>query len=289
MKAVEQKPIAGAPPLDPPSADLARQYLDEADAVAHRREAHLDRRGMAVLRLWETIVLAVYLTVFMFAFGAAGGSTPVMLLFVAFFPWIQFSAELRASFGFQARGARDVRRYAWWAAIVVGAFLLALVLQMVWGELPLWMRLAPGLLCVLLLGPAAVREIRQSTRGEPREPVALPRSARLATIALGLLLASTVGIIALGDALTAVIWALLPMLAVLTWAIGRQISARLPELGSLWRWPQWTSYGVSSVLIIVFILLRVHGVQVDTGVAIAGAALIVLLFTGSAFLRGRDV
>lgn len=242
-----------------------------------------------MLRLWETLVLAVYLTVFMFAFGAVGGSTPVLLLFVAFFPWIQFCAELRASFGFQARGARDVRRYAWWAAIVIGAFLLALVLQMVWGELPLWVRLVPGLLCLLLLGPPAIAEFRKTTRGQRREPTALPRSARLVTIGLGVLLASTVVVVALGDALAVAIWTLLPLLAVIAWYIGRQISARVPELGALWRWPQWTSYGVSSLVIIAFILLQVHGVQGGMAPAIAGAALIMLLFTGSAFLRGRDV
>lgn len=286
---MEQKPIVGAAPLDPPSADLARQYLDEASAVAQRREKHLDRRGMAVLRAWETGILAVYLTVFMFSFGATGSNAPFVLLFVVFFPWIQFSSELRMSFGFQARGSKDARRYLIWGAIVVAAFIGAMILQMSWGEFPLWARYLPGALCLLLLGPSAARELRQTRPGGFTQQRELPSSARVVTIALGVLLAATLWITALGDALFASIWVVLPMIVIVAWTIGCQVSTRIPALGALWRWPQWSAYGISSLIIVVFVFARAHAIEAGSTIVTVAALLIVALFTVSAFLRGRDV
>src|SRR5690606_2441207 len=148
-KQMEQRPIEAAPPLDPPAPDIARAYLDEAEAVAQRREDLIDRHAIALVSLVESIVLAGFLTMMMFGFGTPTASSSFIVLVAMALLWMQLTAELRESHGVQPRlQIQHGRTRIVFIAVVGCAVAIGVALQLGGVGIPLALRFAPGVLAI---------------------------------------------------------------------------------------------------------------------------------------------
>ena len=85
----EHRPMNGAEPLIPPTADVAQAYLVELERVRSRREHRIDRRALAVFSLVTAPVLAVYVTIASFAIGARPVTSSFIVLVGLLLLWVQ--------------------------------------------------------------------------------------------------------------------------------------------------------------------------------------------------------
>lgn len=249
---MEQKPISGAEPLARPSADVAQAYLAEVDAVTQRRETRIDRRRMARLQLIEAVVLAFYATLMMFGFGNASSSASFMPVVAVLLLWVQFAGELRESYGFQQRRSwRGNLPLIAFGAVGVIALIVGVALQLSDQQIPLLLRVAPGALLLLVFGALGLLEYRQAHGARAVAPARaeFAKGSRVSTLVLGLLLGGAVAVVGQEDPLLASTFGLLFMMSLLGWFIAAQISSRVPALGMMWRWPQWSAFAIGGVAV----------------------------------------
>lgn len=289
---MDQRPMDGAEPLPAPSLEIAQAYLDEIGVVRTRREERIDRRRIAWFALLDAVILAVYVTIAVFGLGVAQVSSSFMVFIVLFLIWGQFATERRESHG--ASGSRISRSRAatiGFAVILIAVVIGGFMLSASGLQLPVIVRLIPGIAVLFVLGIPAVREIRRSVPfDEPEQRRPFGTSARLATIGCGVIMAASVWAIAAADQLLMPFFGLLLIGLYSTWWIAGRISSRLPALGALWAWPQWTALALAGVAAAAVMIAQLVGVSASAFTfAPLGAGIIVLLFIGSAFLPGRDV
>lgn len=289
-KTMEQKPIAAAQPLDPPTPDMARAYLDEAAAVGQRREERVDRRALARVSLIESFVLAGYLTTMMFGFGTPAASSSFIVLVGLLLLWVQLTGELRESYGFQPR----LRFQQGWGRIVVlviiaGIVLSGVALQLGGLTMPSTLRFVPGVLVIAVFGTIALRDLRRAGPASPsRSRAPLSASARVATAIIGVAVGVTIWVTATADALVVSWFAMVMMFGVLGWWIAMQVSTRLPALGASWRWPHWGAFLVGWGVLAVLVLLRPHAGVVPVPIAAVAAVAVAAVSVATTFLDGRD-
>lgn len=284
---VEHRPIRGQEPLAPPTADIARAYLDEIGSVVRRREALIDRRRMARLAGIEAIVLAVYVTVMMFSFGESIGS-PFVIVVALLLIWLQFAMELRESYGGQPRLSSTAQRLylsfglAAVAAVVVGAWLQAIGI-----DIPVLARFLPGIVLLGVFGGRALRELRRAPEALPDERVSFTTGARWATAVLGAVIGLGIWVTASPESTFGAAFAPIVMVALLAWSFAAYVTDKLPALGAIWQWPQWTAFALGAAALIAVMLLSLH---TDAGNAALAAALAVgsaLLLLVAALAGGR--
>lgn len=286
---MEQKSLDGAAPLAPPASDVAQAYLAEATAVREPRELRIDRRGAARLALVEAAVLAGYLTAVMLSLGTSPGSLAVLILVGLFSVWSQLVSERRESYGFTSRGVGSSPT----SAAVFGALILVgvgggVVAQATGTALPLWLRLLPGALVLVVLGGMAVRDLRSAGPAPLAEdPPSFTPAARWATFGLGVLVGFGVWAATQTDPLIPAAAGLILLLAVIAWWTATQVNARLPSLGAVWGAAPWAAFGVASTLLVAALIWMLMAGTVPAGLGAAAGAVCVIAFAIAAVPDGR--
>src|SRR5690606_3306645 len=97
---MEQKPMRDADPLERPTPEVAKAYLDEVGAVEQRREEHIDRRAVGWISILNAAIVPVflYLTIVGLRNDAAGVTQPILFAFIV---WGQLAAGIAVRNGVQ--------------------------------------------------------------------------------------------------------------------------------------------------------------------------------------------
>ncbi|WP_144795439.1 hypothetical protein [Microbacterium paludicola] len=287
---MEQRPIDGARPLPQPEPPIALAYLDEVDRIQARREDAVDRRGLAVLALANAMTLSVYVGILCFGAGVPTLSSSFLVLLALLLLWLQLVTERRETHG--AGGSRlwGSRALDLTFAGVLGVVVIAGATVSFFGiDVPWWARAVPSAVALLGMGVPALRELRRTPRataGAPRRP--MTRAERWATVAVGAMVAIAVWAIGGADALVTSVLAVAMMTAYVAWWIAGRVSRRLPALGAVWAWPQWSAFAVGGAAAAALLITELLGVSVPAGVVAPLAGVILVLCVASALLEGRD-
>ncbi|MEX0158892.1 MULTISPECIES: hypothetical protein [unclassified Microbacterium] len=283
---MEQKPVDGYEVLAPPSADIAQRYLDEAAAVATRRERTVDRRALAWLQIVNAVATAAYLAVLAFALRADSVLASQTIVF-SFLLWVQLASGMAQRSGMQ-------RRPSWskWPALLAGGLLVATALVVfgfaVWapGFPAIGVLIPPALVLVGLGGYGAVQLARASGDVRPprSHPQPLSRVIRWGTILVGVALGVLMTLASAPDGGLASVLVMLVLLMLFIWMFAFSSDLGLPAIGASWRWPHLAIFAVAVSALSGAVLLPV---PLDAG-ALAGAA-VIILFVAVSFVPGRDL
>lgn len=284
---MEQKPVQGYEALAPPSADVAQRYLDEADAVTHRRGHVIDRRSLAWLQIASAAITALYLVALCAAIRGHGGVTPQVFVF-SFLVWGQLSTGMAQRSGMQLR-----LTWSRWPVLLAGSALTVAVLVLFgfaifdpgFPVIGVWI---PAVLMLVGFGGYGAVQLARASR-DPRPPRAmpkpLPRAMRWGTICVGVAL----GVMAmLGSAPDGVLQSTLLLLVVLmafVWLVAARSEMGLPAVGASWRWPHLLAFAAAAGVSALLVLL--DGVPISLG--FVGGLGIVALFVAVSFVPGRDL
>lgn len=288
---MDQKSVPGQDALVPPSADIARQYLDEAQAVAARRERAVDRRALAWLQIVNAVAMAVYLVAFALVMQRDESAASQVLLF-AFLMWVQLASGMAQRSGMQWRMSRSR-----WPVIVGGGLVIVSALVIfgfaIWDhDLPAFVTFIPGAIVLVGFGGYGIVQLVRAS-GDPRQPrvrrALMPRTVRAGTILAG----GAIGILTLlGGAPEGVLKSILMLLValmILVWIIAGRSELGLPAIGAAWRWPHITAFAISASALVA---LTVFAPETGAGhllvSTIAGFGVIVLSVAVS-FIPGRDL
>ncbi|GAA4483598.1 hypothetical protein [Microbacterium panaciterrae] len=271
---MEQEPIRGQSPLDPPDARVARAYLDVLPGVQHRAERVLDLRRLGRLYIIEGIAIAAYIGVYFLAWGVRlhdpdRPPAPLNALAV-FLIWSVLAGGVRERYGARRvlRGARRGVHYG----LMVGGLVLLLALMLIgtfsaafawhWLLLPSLLFLAAGLWAGMCLQ-------REARNDPPRAaPAHLPftRTARVGTIGVGaavavsVALSGTAVLAGWGSAVSS-----FGMAGVMILFLIALLTGRLSDLGETWRAAQWSMFGFGAMSVAATALL----VSVHAEIALA--------------------
>jgi len=284
---MEQKPVQGQEALAPPSADIAQRYLDEAEAVLHRRGHVVDRRALAWLQIANGVITAVYLVAMAVALRGDGAGTSQVILF-SFLLWGQLASGMAQRSGMQWR----LTAFRWPLLLAGGLLIVAALVVfgfVVWDqEFPAFGMWIPAALVLFGFGGyGAVQLARASDDPRPprARPAPLPRGARWGTVLVGV----AMGVLAmLGSAPDGALTSILLVLIVLmlfAWIVAARTEMGLPTLGASWRWPHLVAFAASACMLSLVVL--VDGVPVLTGV-LCGLGIVALLVAVS-FVPGRGL
>lgn len=283
---MEQEPIPGQVPLEPPDARVARAYLDVLPDVERRAERALDLRRLAQLYVVEGIVTAVYIGIYVLAWGLQrqqeGPPTTPLNLLAVFVIWSFLARSVRERYGARRLLGGPVRA-GYYALVFAGvAFVVVLLLihaftgkfSWFWAPVPSLLVLAGG----LWVGSALRKDAgNQPLRVAPKH-LPFTRKARIGTAVLGTCLAvsvaasGTAGLTGWGRAVSS-----FSMCAVMiVWLIA-QLSGVASDLGEIWRTPQWCLFAFGALATAAMVLLT--SVRADlappVGAALAAVVLIV--------------
>lgn len=247
-----QRAETGAVPLNPPSAPIARAYLEESARVAQRREQYIDRRAAARLLLAEGVAFGVYLIALMLAFPPASG-TNVAVLIVPFLIWTQLVITLREEYGYQRRGREDrLRTVVVIIIVVVVVGALATVFLQV--EIPWGLRLVPGVVSFALYALLAWSEWRRATEESiRRERTPFTRTVRVTTIGIGIILGIALGTVA-SEALIAAIVMMVGVIAVAAWLLTATITGGT-AVATAWGAFHWICFAIAGMSTVALVLL----------------------------------
>lgn len=287
--AMQQKPVNGADPLNPPDAHVAQAYLDVLPGVQECAELVLDRRRLGWLQIIQGFSVALYLAVIGGALllhlapGVQGQPTALPLPGIAvFLLWTTLAQGLQERYG--SRQPLRGRRRAWYWALMVAALLCFLPLGVL-AFIPL--RIAPVLLVLtvalaLSAGLYAGGGLIHEGRADPPRPApahaAFDTSSRWWTALCGVCLAVCVA--ATGLAVVpgyGVPLASFSAMAVLLVQIVGQLTRRLPAVGEAWRAPQWVLLALAaSATTATTLLAAVQASAAPTIGVVLGVAVLLL-------------
>ena len=283
---MEQRPMRGSGPLEPPSPEVARLYLDEVEVIEQRREERIDRRAVA----WQSIVTAVMTAAIFTAYllvMRAGASATQPLLFLLLVTG-QISAGVGERNGLQWRTPRST----WWYTVFIVLFGVAVV-GMFFALLispearPMWAYFLPGALMLVGFGGIGVFQLWKARGSAPvvrpaRDPI--PLATRIATASVGLLMGLATLTIGIGDDLTTSIVTLVLMMIVVGWFIAWRTDAGPAALGRYWRWPQFLAYALTVVVMLWANVQTVYSGPMATSSYLLCGGLVAALLIGSAVL-----
>lgn len=281
---MEQRPINGSEPLEPPSAEIARLYLEEADAVEQRREQSVDRRAVAWRTIGTAAITAGMLTAFLLVLRVEDSVAPSLLFLLLMTS--QISVGLGERSGLQWRTPQSGRWHTvvvvLLSAAIVGAFLVVLVFR----EMrPIWMAFVPGAIMLVGFGAIGVRQLwtaRRVPAGRPeREPLPLP--TRIATASLGVVMGLVTVSIGIGDDLTASVVTVMLLLVLVAWCFAWRTDAGAAALGRYWRWPQFLAYTAAAAVVVWANLQTAYSGPPSTSTFLLGGALAAVLLIVAAF------
>ena len=288
---MKQRPIPGQEPLAPPTAEVARAYLDEIGLVHARREERIDRRALAWLSAVNAVVISVYVGIACFSVGVTQANSSFLIVLAVFLLWLQLSTEYRETHG--AGGSPLTRSRAISIGLVTAMVVLlvcGIVVSIAGVNLPAIVRLIPAFAALLIVGVPAARELSGSVSIEVlSDRRKLLRPEKWATIGMGIVLAASIWVLTVGDFLLISIFAATLMVSYLAWWIAGRVTERLPALGAVWARPHWLVFGLACAVVTAIIVIQFAGITTITGLHGSIAAVIVIvLFFGAAFLDGRD-
>lgn len=283
---MDQKPVAGQQPLDPPDAATALAYLNELPGIHQRREVVLDRRRLARLYMIEGTVLAVFIAALLWTdllrrLNDAPASTSTFGLLVVLLLWNSLSLGIRERYGAR-QGMRGTVRVVN-LVLLVTAVLWAVILIFVGAAVPAWLRAGPVLLALiggLWPGIALIRD----SRGAPRLPspphAVMTRPGRGATFATGVALAVTglvTGWVGAGDILVSNLGLVLAIVMMIAIAVCSRLGL-VTELGAMWRPPQWIAFALSALVIGAGMVWATASPETGLTFGMAAACTVLVLF-----------
>lgn len=287
---MDQQPIGAEMPLEPPSASVARAYLDELVAVERRRDEHIDRRAVGWLSIINAVVLAVFL--YLSVVGLRNGATTVTqpVLF-AFLIWGQVTAGVATRSGVRWQLVR--RR--WLMIVGTTAFGVVIVVSMLAAVFgadefdDVIVYVSPLLAFVVLtsVGVVQLRRAREHVAARTRPRAPLSPGVRAATIGLGVILAGLTALMAAPESVLTSVLLLLLVLVLVAWMFAGASGLGIPALGEQWRWPQFTAYGVSVAAVFANAAWVLFIGREIPFAAISGVA-VMLAFVLAASVGGRD-
>ncbi|MFF1541265.1 hypothetical protein ACFVWL_14375 [Microbacterium sp. NPDC058269] len=286
---MEHKPIAGQDALVPPDADVARRYLDAADAVVGRRVRAIDRRALARLQILNAAITAGYLVAFALVLRQSDVLASQVILFT-FLVWGQLASGMAQRNGMQWRWSSSR-----WPLLLGGGVVLvgAVVVFGLVGldtTLPVGMVLIPaGMVLLGIGGHGVVQLIRASGDPRPARPsrISLPASARWGTLLVGLALGVLTMLAGAPDGVLRSVITLLVMMALLAWIVAFSTPVGLPAVGASWRWPHVATFLATACIPVG--LVSGGDVLGDRGLSgVVGGATIVVLFAAISFVPGRQ-
>jgi hypothetical protein len=288
---VDQKPVPGHDALVPPDAETARRYLDEADAVAVRRDRAVDRRAIARLQILNAVVTAAFLVASVIALRRSPDGGAQVLLF-AFLVYGQILSGAAQRSGLQWRLTRGR-----WQVVVVGAVVMVAAL-VTFGvavfapEAPWVMVVLPGALVLAALGGYGAVQLARASN-DPHRPAAprtpLPRGARAGTVGVGAVFAALLMLAAAPEGVLASVLLLLIALCVLAWLCAGATDLGLPALGARWRWPHETGLAIAATALVALTLFGRGGAEGEATAGVIVGCGVLLLFGGLSFVPGRDL
>lgn len=281
-----------AAPLDPPTPEIARAYLDEVGSVRQRREDSIDRRSVGFLSILNAIAcsLFLYLTIVGVRDGAFGITQPMLFAFII---WGQLAAGVAVRNGVQWQLAR--RRWVTMTGVTIFCVLaVASMFLAIFAPDDLTdaiVFVAPGIAFFGLAGIGAVQlwQARGHRPGRRRPRPPLTAVMRMATAALGVLLGGLTALMSVSESILSVVLLFLLLFVVFAWLFaGRSSELGLAALGERWRWPQLTAYGLSVVALFASAAWALFDVPSAVPFpAIAGGAVMLVLLLGAS-IGGRD-
>ena len=271
--------MRGAAPLDPPSPEIARLYLDEVDRVLERRDDRVNLRAQG----WVTIVQGVLMAGFVSCTTVASrgaDTTASMLLLLGFVMAIQVLSGLTERFGGQRRFTRW--RGLYYTAVVIACVAIVATFGMsliTANPLPLGVILAPAALGVLVLvgiGACQLWLARGAPRGAGRERPPFVWPARGTTLGFGVLLGIMIVTAAYADALLISLVTVLAAIALVVASLGSGTDWGLAYLGEVWRWPQFLMLTAALVALAASVVVSAT-TQTDPLIFVPVAAAVVIV------------
>lgn len=261
--------------------------LDEADAVASRRDRATDRRAMARLQIGQAVVMAVYLIAL--AVVLRSDVVMVQVLVFAFLIWSQISVGMAQRWGMQRRLAPSR-----WPLLLVGGVLLTTALVMVavmvfvpsFPISPLVVTAAAFAVAVGGDGAVSLFRARHDPRPTNAAHVVMGRAARWGTILVGVALGVLVTLTGVPEGLVRSVVVLIVVLVLAAWLFACSTEIGLPGIGAVWRWPQMLALAVAGAVLVVTALLDL-GWRGLAPVTVGLGAVVLLLFVGVSFAKGH--
>lgn len=276
---MEQTPMRATEPLEPPAADVARAYLDEAESLEERREARIDRRMLGWLHLTDGLVVGALFSAALFVMRSDASQAHLWLLvLVALIIWMEFAGQVRDRLGVRLPWFRS------WSLPYLAVFIPTLVIAWALPTIPqpsLLLVLAPIGISVVVFGVLAARQWRraraqnQSSMRDETEP--FTRKAAVATVAAGVILAALVIAAGVSEQTGATI-ALVLLCVLLVVTIATRTGSWVPVLGRVWLRPQWAALIIAGVLFVASLVLSAAVPTARLPVAAATGAFTMLLF-----------
>lgn len=286
--------MQGSEPLEPPSPEVARLYLDEIEVIEQRREERIDRRAVAWQSIGTAVVTAAIFTAYLLVVRAeSSAAQPLLFLLLV---TSQIIAGVGERNGLQWRTPRS----KWWYTVFIVLFALAVVgtffaLLISPEARPMWAYFIPGAIMLVGFGGIGVVQLWKARGSAPaarptRDPI--PLATRIATASVGLLLGLATLSIGIGDDLTTSIVTLVLMMIVVGWFFAWRTDAGPAALGRYWRWPHFLAYALTVVVMVWANLQTVYSGPMATSTYLLCGALVAALLIGSAVLpeerRVRD-
>ncbi len=283
--------MQGSEPLEPPSPEVARLYLDEIEVIEQRREERIDRRAVAWQSIGTAVVTAAIFTAYLLVVRAeSSAAQPLLFLLLV---TSQIIAGVGERNGLQWRTPRS----KWWYTVFIVLFALAVVgtffaLLISPEARPMWAYFIPGAIMLVGFGGIGVVQLWKARGSAPaarptRDPI--PLATRIATASVGLLLGLATLSIGIGDDLTTSIATLVLMMIVVGWFFAWRTDAGPAALGRYWRWPHFLAYALTVVVMVWANLQTVYSGPMATSTYLLFGALVAALLIGSAVLPERRV
>lgn len=288
---MDQKPMQGSASLEPPTPAIAQLYLEEAIAIGDRRERWIDRRAAAWQAIITTVVLAVLLTAQLLVMRA--GDTGFQSLLFLILVVGQINAGLAERSGMQWRIPGSQRWFAGvvvlFAVAVIGSYFALLVSPT---DQPLWLYFAPGAVLSLGGGGLGIMQLRQARGSTPQvaqRHEALPRSTRIATACLGIVMGLAAFSTGLDDDLAvAIVW-MVVMMTFVAWMFAGRSDFGPMAFGRYWRRPQFTAFAIGLGVMTWLSLQAAYSTGVTPAVTAGCGGAVMVLMIGAAWIPARHL
>lgn len=281
---MEQKPAETGAPLAPPTADVARAYLDELGSVERRREKRIDRRMLGWLHLVDGAVVGALLSAVLVSMQSSSPVRQVPFLAVAALViWMECAGELRDRTGLRQPWLRS------WSLPYLIVFVPTMAIALVpHGDLSSELLvLLPLVISMVAFGILAMKQWRIARREEQGRLADAERftgRVAISSAAFGMLIAALIAALGLEDPTAGSTTAFVLMCVLLGLTLAQRTWAGMPGLGQAWRWPQWTSLVFAAVVFVLLIVLGAWTALVTIEISLAaGAAVLVIFLVAAGF------
>ncbi|MEO7122651.1 MAG: hypothetical protein ABI400_05950 [Lacisediminihabitans sp.] len=277
------------------STSDAAAWLRNHDQIQDLVNRRVPTRSQATLSLWGALVLAVYVGVFLIAFGGRtvhetvsnGGDYQFSNMLLV--PLLAFSFLVngaRERMGIQRKPAG--RSWILYLAIFV-AFMALGVLSLVGVGYPWWLNLLVPLLLFVTLAITPLRQLRQSVKTPETErwvTKPLSRPTRWTTAVIGV----TFGLlVATSTSRWFPILSIIAFMLILGALIGLRTRWGLPRTGYEWGPWQWVAFGLATGVLFLDVALLTFTPWMTTAVAIiAGVLVAAVMVLAALFPRAAD-